>query len=249
MYVGLWGLMAMAALGYLMALSFRPDAIASLFRGDPEHLAQQRNDGRHSITSLVTELTRTRSAVARIEQDLADTRATLVDRDRRVAALEAKLSAAEARIDAGHDQAQPPQSAAAPGHTGGNSRDQNTSKGSDKRDTVAEATKSTWETSSIKPTQPKAKEQAPVSGRSFGLGLGTGPSLDALRLSWQLLQDRHPGELSGLQPRYIRSERRPFTYRLVVGPVHSSEQARKVCDSIKLPKAGCSILTYSGKPL
>lgn len=248
-YVALWCLLAVTALGYLMLLSMRPDVIASLFGTDPQHLAHQRTDGRHSITSLVTELSQTRTAVARLEQDLSDARATLIDRDRRVATLEGRLAAVETRVGGQADAAKPESPVAArqdPSPAAGSETSSPSAKG---REAPATTSSSGWETASIKPASVAATEAAPAPGRSLGLGLSTGPSLDALRLSWQLLQDRHPNDLGGLKASYVRSDQRPYSYRLVVGPVRSSDEARKICNSIKLPRSGCSILTFGGKPL
>ncbi len=246
-YVGLWCLLAVTALGYLTLLSTRPDLIASLFGTDPQYLAQQRSDGRHTIPTLVTELTRTRTTLARVEQDLADSRAALVDRDRRIATLETRLAAVESRITALADAAKPEPSVAQAQQPASSSAAP--AKQAKSQEAPAPATSSSWETASIKTAQSDAKEAASVSGRSLGLGLSRGPSLDALRLNWQLLQERHADTLGSLEARYVRSERRPHSYRLVVGPVGTAEEARRICDSIKLPRTGCSILSFGGKPL
>ena len=67
----------------------------------------------------------------------------------------------------------------------------------------------------------------------LGLQIATGPSVDALRLSWSLLSGRHEQSLASLQPRYTTgSDASGLTYDLVVGPVASTADARRICKEL-----------------
>jgi uncharacterized protein YoxC len=87
-------------------------------------------------------------------------------------------------------------------------------------------------------------------GPQLGLQIATGPSVDSLRLSWTLLKERHGPGLSGLQPRYTTdmagSEQ---TYDLVVGPVASADEARRLCHELSLKGTPCSLGRFTGDAL
>lgn len=78
--------------------------------------------------------------------------------------------------------------------------------------------------------------------------LSSGPSLDALRLNWSLLSDRHPAALKNLEARYTNAgEGQP--YQLVAGPLGSPEEAARVCAQLKAKQVGCRITGFGGNAL
>lgn len=85
--------------------------------------------------------------------------------------------------------------------------------------------------------------------RSFAVQLAAGPSLDALRLSWSLLLDRHGGTLSSLQPRFVPPRTATGPYRLLAGPLPSKADADKVCSAMGASRQSCFSTPYAGQPL
>ncbi len=90
------------------------------------------------------------------------------------------------------------------------------------------------------------KVSAPAA--AVALELASGPSVDALRLNWSLLADRHGAALKNLEPRYTNSgEGQP--YQLVAGPIASSEEASRVCAQLKAKKVACRVTGFGGNAL
>lgn len=83
-----------------------------------------------------------------------------------------------------------------------------------------------------------------------GVQLASGPSLDALRLSWVLLTERHGASLKGLQPRYVTgNETGGKAYDLIAGPIASAEDAERVCAALRAKKVACAVSPFSGNAL
>jgi hypothetical protein len=85
--------------------------------------------------------------------------------------------------------------------------------------------------------------------QAFAVQLAAGPSLDALRLSWGLLVERHGGALASLQPRFIAPRAEGGPYRLLAGPLPSKADADKVCAAMGVGKQGCFSTPHIGDPL
>ncbi len=94
------------------------------------------------------------------------------------------------------------------------------------------------------PTTPTA--QSP-SQQPSAILLARGPSLDALRLSWSLLNERHKVSLGTLEPRVVTSE--PGTHQLVAGPFASPADAAKVCATLKSRGVTCQPAEFKGEAL
>jgi hypothetical protein len=85
--------------------------------------------------------------------------------------------------------------------------------------------------------------------QSFAVQLAAGPSLDALRLSWNLLRDRHTGQLGSLQARFVPPRAEGGPYRLLAGPLPSKADADKVCADMGAGRQSCFSTVYVGNPL
>lgn len=98
----------------------------------------------------------------------------------------------------------------------------------------------------VKPPKPAAAAKpAPV-----GVLLATGPSVDALRLNWSILTDRHADSVKNLQPRYIiggSTDQR--TYSLVAGPIGSTEKAKSLCQAMAQKGLSCEVSAFRGNAL
>jgi len=111
------------------------------------------------------------------------------------------------------------------------------------------------------PTAPIATGSIPPAPVNFGpaivrpaagpaaINLGAGPSLDALRLSWSLLNDRHGTVLKNLQPKYAAPTGDGQAYQLIAGPVASALEAQRVCEQLKARRVPCSVASFAGEGL
>lgn len=100
------------------------------------------------------------------------------------------------------------------------------------------------------PTVTAAKPE-PASG-PIGLRISNGPSLDALRLSWSLLSDRHPSQLGNMQARYAarvpEGDGDP-TFDLIAGPVKTAAEAKRICKALAAKNIPCQVGSFGGPTL
>lgn len=86
--------------------------------------------------------------------------------------------------------------------------------------------------------------------RNLGIQIANGSSVDALRLSWSLLSERHADSLKALEPRYTAgSGDDPQSFDLVAGPIKSEAQARKVCKTLEARGVACRVGNFDGNAL
>lgn len=112
------------------------------------------------------------------------------------------------------------------------------------------------------PAPPPAVTITPLPPVTFGPGavkvsaptapaaveLASGPSVDALRLNWSLLAERHGASLKNLEPRYTNGGE-GLPYQLVAGPIASPEEATRVCAELKARKVACRVTGFGGNAL
>ena len=95
------------------------------------------------------------------------------------------------------------------------------------------------------PAAPVAKAAKPV-----GIYIGSGPSVDSLRLSWSLLSDRNPESLRNLEPRYTTGiDSNGLNFGLVAGPVQSAADAQKLCKDLAAKAVTCRVGEFTGEAL
>ena len=88
------------------------------------------------------------------------------------------------------------------------------------------------------------------AAKPVGIQIGTGPSVDALRLSWSLLSEKHGDSLKSLQPRYVTGADATGTkYDLVAGPVKSAADAKRICKALEASAVPCKIGAFKGDAL
>jgi hypothetical protein len=83
----------------------------------------------------------------------------------------------------------------------------------------------------------------------YAVQIGAGPSIDALRLSWSLLVEKHGETLGSLEPRVVSPRTEGAPYRLVAGPLTTKAEAEQVCAQMGVGRASCFSVTYVGEPL
>jgi hypothetical protein len=88
------------------------------------------------------------------------------------------------------------------------------------------------------------KAAAPV-----GVRLTAGPSVDALRLSWSLMTERHGADLSQLEPRYVVGSTPSAPFALIAGPLRSNEEAKNLCAALARKGIPCTVDAFTGNAL
>ena len=91
---------------------------------------------------------------------------------------------------------------------------------------------------------------AATGARPIGIYIGSGPSVDSLRLSWSLLSDRNADTLKALEPRYTTGiDGNGLNYGLVAGPVKSAADAQKLCRDLAAKAVTCRVGDFTGEAL
>lgn len=87
--------------------------------------------------------------------------------------------------------------------------------------------------------------------KPIGIQLGSGDTIDSLRLNWSLLSDRHAGSLKNLEPRYTTGvDENGLTYDLLAGPVKSTAEAKRLCKDLAAKAVPCKIVDdFKGEAL
>jgi hypothetical protein len=86
--------------------------------------------------------------------------------------------------------------------------------------------------------------------KPLGVKLSSGASVDALRLSWSLLSERHGEALKNLEARYvIAGDAQSPSYDLVAGPFKSNAAAKKLCKALAANNVPCKIGDFGGESL
>ena len=228
MFMGLGAL----ALAYLIFVGVRPDLVAA-WRDKPDEAQTAIAETKRTVERALADLDPIKQGVGEMKMDVENMKAGMQEALERDRLLLAKVETLERAT------AQPPEKvAAAPA-------------AAKKVAPVPAAAKlpapaapaKNIETGSIEP--PKAA--APAKPAPVGVLLATGPSLDSLRLSWQILNDRHGASMKALQPRYVVSGKpEERTYGLVAGPRETVADAKWVCKTMTDNGIACEVSQYRG---
>jgi hypothetical protein len=94
---------------------------------------------------------------------------------------------------------------------------------------------------------PAAAAATAAKPAQLGLLLGSAPSVDAVKLNWSILNDRHGDAVRNLHPRYVaQGKGAERTYALLAGPVVSPEQAKTLCKLMVDRGFACEVSAYRG---
>ena len=274
-YAVVWGLLSAVAIGYLAMLAARPDIASRLIlrpaEGNPESNFSQR-----SMSKALAELEAAKAAIARLEAEAKQVKAVLAAVEQRGLAMDARMGALEtiqkSQVAAASDKATPiadkvtaapkaePERVSSAALSGQNTQgtiEERPAKalreGRPPRVAAAAVAGKPVETASFA-TSVAASAPASVpanvpSGPPVGVLIATGPSLDAVRLSWQLLTETNKSVLRPFEPRYVESSGDGGLFQLIAGPVASREEAARVCERLKARNARCSVTGFTGQPL
>lgn len=256
-YSLIWAMAAFASLLYLVLLATQPETVAG-FLGAGSKTAE--NEATQKMIGETTaEVHALRDTIDLFRNELIEIRAQVTSQSdsareiaNRVATLETQQAEAQ-KVAALDPQAKAKEAVTA----------KKAAKEAATKEAAAKKAKPEIETGSV--AQPAAgaitfgpptvtHAAVPAAGADMGSQIGvqiaTGPSVDSLRLSWTLLKERHGTGLSGLEPRYTTdmsgSEQ---TYDLIVGPVASADEARKLCQELAMKATPCALSRFTGDAL
>lgn len=102
------------------------------------------------------------------------------------------------------------------------------------------------------PAKPQAAVATPAAAPTqYGVDIGSGLSLQALRARWQTLRQEHPALLEGMQPIVTVREapRSKIELRLVVGPLSQPGAASQLCQALTMFGLFCQPAVYDGQHL
>ena len=274
LYVAVWVVLSSMALTYLAMFSIRPDLaeglgrhIAALAGSEAAPMGASEIDGVRTLAELAD----LRRVVDTLQNDLTTMRAAIAGREDRDHAFAARLSAIEAQRIA--EQSTPLSTASINPPSDARSRSDSeptparTAKGRAVDGPPAEAAPPTLTLNPLPERAPTRQEKPRESDRvAFGapqvkpspaepagprgIQIATGPSVDALRISWMLLSERHKEILQRYEPRFVQSTGASGPgYRLVAGPIENAAAASRVCAELRARRVTCGISAFGGEPL
>ena len=245
-YLAVWGLLAGFAILYLAMLALNPQMADQLVarRGD----AGEDRRAQHLVAPLAAEMEALRRVTASLERDVESLRSDLARRDARDATIQSRLTALERQpTDA---EAPLMQRASVP-----STLDTQQLKGAsvqgniEERPAAPKARATEARTAAVAPDARQTSDTATTTAVPVAVHVASGPSVDALRLSWRLLQDKHRATLKSLEPRWVEIRGNPTVFALVAGPVSKTEDAAKICDRLSARRVPCTVVTFGGQPL
>jgi hypothetical protein len=238
-YVMLYLVAAGLAAAYLVFLGMRPDLVAT-WREKPDDTKTALIETQRHVERALADIDPLKQGVGEVKAEVAGVKTGLEEaavRDRilleKVEALEraaiekvaAQQAAAAKKQAAAAKSGDPAKAPAAPAQK-------------------QAATPAGIETGSI---EEKRAAAAPVKPAQVGVLLATGPSIDALRLSWSILNDRASDAVRTLHPRYVTSGKdAERTYALVAGPLDTIADAKAVCKVMTERGMACEVSQYRG---
>jgi hypothetical protein len=270
LYLSIWALLASGALAYLAVLAFPPSAEPPAPRVSikPEQSTPAEVTVRPVKTSEVKDLPQVQGSASEVRKDVSPTPEAAGDRavpagDRvvnenekvvqtpsnpvgdRVAAIDGPQAPSAAAkvpgISVFPTAGLPPPAAEAP------------LKPADEAAAITGTTppSATIETGSIPPKAEIVFGEAVVTrtgAQEMAVQLAVGPSLQAVRQSWEELSERY-GLLAALRPRVVAPRAEGGTYRLLAGPLPSKADAQRICSQLGVGSKACFATQFSGAPL
>jgi hypothetical protein len=263
-YLLTWGLLAAGGLTYLASLALPLDI--GLAR-EPQ-VAQPVIDPEQGIklaSQALAQIDTVEHTVNEIAKDVGRIKETVDQHDQHEREAQSRLAALEERVTNLSTPPPAPVAAAAPS-VKQKAADKAKASADKQREAAARiasameqgkmgtapaAAQPKLETGSIpaSPSNITFGEPQVTPAQPYSVQLASGPSLDALRMSWLALRDQHGNALGSLQPRYVPPRGGASIYRLVVGPLASKADADKVCADMGLAHNDCFATTLLGKPL
>jgi TolA-binding protein len=270
-----WGLIATAATLYLGVAVARPDLLAGMGPSRPEP-----NEGQRALSEALVELQSLQDKLSKVSEDVSSLRSAATEKASREAEIDSRLSALEAKPSKGIQTGglpakQPttgkPPAPVAPVQAQTPAPTQSASHSVAPAPSAAAASTKASAEAPVKMLNAPVSEGQVVTGSvanpaagtvdfgpavvtpatpPIGIQIARGPSVDALRLSWNLLTDRHGTELQNLEPRYMSaSDANGEAFELVAGPLKSTAEAQKICRELQAKAVPCKVGAFNGDAL
>jgi hypothetical protein len=234
-YVMLYLLAASLAVAYLTFLGARPDLVA-LWRDKPSEAQTAIVETQRTVERALADIDPLKQGLGEMKMDVANVKAGMQEAVERDRILLEKVETLERTAHAPDKVATAPVQPAP-------AKKQVVAKAPEAPAAAAAKPAAPIETGSIE----QKKAAAPPKPAPVGVLLATGPSLDALRLSWTILNDRHSTTVKSLQPRYVVSGKADErTYGLVAGPLETVAAAKAVCKTMTDNGMPCEVSQYRG---
>jgi hypothetical protein len=268
-YAVFWLLLATAAIGYLSVLALRPEWAPQLLTAG-DRGAQERVVAAEAATSrILAEVGELRQTVTEVQRDVAELKSLPRQSESRIDAAPGAADqtrqdttpTAEKREDAAAPEKRaeaapvPAKRAAAAAVTQGNPAKPILINAAPEGERSHEQQIVTGSIAAPA-AKPAAIAFGPATvtvsggGGPVALQLGSAPSLDALRLNWAMLSERHRAVLDGLDARYQSSNADGTpTYRLLAGPVANADEAKRLCALLRAKRVACGTGSFSGNAL
>ena len=260
-YLTLWALAAVGALGYLATLAFPPSAAPprqQIAEAEPSQAVR-------AMAKTMKDMQSVQGSVAEIRKDVTQLQDAMGERVVQDKAVQSRLTALEERvatIEAPQAPSVPTPKAKAPAekvsrklpdtittaHILNAPRPETSQPPAPK----ADARSAPIETGSIAATEEITFGEAvvvPAGKTTFAVQLAASPSLQGLKQSWGQLVERHGGPLAALQPRVVAPRTEGGPYRLLAGPIPTKADADRICTELGVGRSGCFATPYTGVPL
>jgi len=86
--------------------------------------------------------------------------------------------------------------------------------------------------------------------KSYGVRLTSGKSVEALRLTWDLINEMNRPIMKGLTTRFVKKPSSiGMPYRLIAGPMVSTGQAQTLCAKLHKQNINCDVTVFQGRKL
>lgn len=254
-YLVIWALLALAALGSLSLLVFQAP--------QPVQRAQavETEGGGPTLRAVSKSLSEMGVAVRRgfadVQKDVTHLKEVLVEHETRDKAVQSRLSVLEEKVAAADAPPSAPPPAKAkisekPPRKSAEARVMpqiiNAPPPANKDTGKAEAPIETGSIPASKEIVFGAPVVTPSDTRTYAIQLAASPSLDGLRQRWGQLIELH-GSLAALQPRVVAPPSAGGPYRLVAGPIQTKADADRLCADMAVPRNACFATPYAGSPL
>ena len=266
-YLVIWGVAAVGALGYLATLALQPESLA------PSHPKVTEPDpSLKAAVKALAEVGTVRQTVDTLQKDIGDLKGTVEQRNDTERTMQSRLAAVEERlatlpssvttsmptnISPKKAEAKTPE-AKVPDKAAPKAAAVKPAPQKARVITVPDEPAGTTPANETKPietgsiTQPEIVFGEAIVTRAeqlYAVQLDSAVSLDALRMRWGLLVERHGSTLATLQPRYLAPRAQGGPYRLLAGPLTTAADAKGICGELRGQLPACSTTDFGGEPL
>lgn len=229
-YVLLYVIAAATAVAYLAYIGAQPDLVAS-WRDNSGETQTALVEAQRSVERVLADVDPLKQGLGEMKMEVATIKASVDEGAQRDRILLDKVEALERTTAQVTEKIAEVSAAPAP-----------------KKQAAAKAPAPVEKSAAIETGSIEQKKAAaPVKPAPVGVLLATGPSLDSLRLSWTILNDRHADAVRALHARYVVSGKdNERTYGLVAGPLESVADAKAVCKTIVERGMACEVSQFRG---